>query len=224
MTGEVLITLALKDLGEISGDETPDTDEFTDGMYTLNHIIASWSNEELPTFQRVQTVFAYVVDTDAYTVGATGTWDTGATGTRPMKILSAVSYSGKFRRGMEVLPMGRFRSRIQNGTGITATLPDLLGFDNARPNINVRVFPMPNATSSIELEYWTALAALASKTTDIDYAEGWELALRDELVLRLAPMYGKEASQTQIRNAQASKSAIAAIVASTMAAEAPAQA
>jgi hypothetical protein len=221
MTGAELVTLALKDLNEISGDEVAETQELADGFATLNEIISSWSNEELPTFERRHTVFTYTADDDSYTMGTGGDWVTAA---RPMRILSAESYSGKFRRGMTCLPMAQFRAQVNTGTGVTATLPDTLGYDNARPSINVRVFPTPNATSSIEVDYWVALTQLANSGTTVDFAEGWEQALRDELVIRLAPMYSREATQTQIRNAQVSKANISAIAGSAAAAAAPAPA
>jgi hypothetical protein len=80
MTGAELVTLALKDLNEISGDEVAETQELADGFATLNEIISSWSNEELPTFERVHTVFAYTADDDSYTMGTGGDWVTAATG------------------------------------------------------------------------------------------------------------------------------------------------
>jgi hypothetical protein len=220
MTAADLITLSLKDLGQVSGDETPETLELTDAFSTLNHIIASWSNDGLVVPEVKHDAFAFTASDPSYTMGPAGDW---VTTTRPMAIVGAESSSGTFRRGMEVLPMAQFRKRVQNGTGITAALPDTLGYDNARPKINVRVFPTPNATSAIEIDYWIALAAIATTATVLDLAEGWELALRDELVIRLAPMYGLEATQTQVRNAQASRANIAAILASTMAPAAPAE-
>src|SRR3982750_93576 len=152
MDAQGLINLVLKDIGETDGDETPTTAESNDGLSTLNHIISSWSNEGLLVAGLTHTTYSLTSGTSAYVMGSGQTWSTSA---RPMKIVSAEAYLGKFKQGVECVSFAEYRSRTKNSTGLTATLPDLLGFDNAAANVAVRVHPTPNDSSgNIEIDYW----------------------------------------------------------------------
>jgi hypothetical protein len=208
MDGQGLINLALKDLGEIAEDETPTSGESSDGLATLNHIIASWSNEGLVIAGLTHTTFSLAADTAAYTMGVGATWVTTA---RPMKIVGAEAYSGKFKNGIECVSYAEYRRRTKNATGLTATLPELLGFDNAAATVAVRLHPTPNATASIEIDYWMPLTQVATLATALAFPEGFEWALRTALVIALAPMYGRTATQEHAANAQTAKNAIIAI-------------
>jgi hypothetical protein len=205
MDAQGLINLVLKDIGETDGDETPTTAESNDALATLNHIISSWSNEGVLIAGLTHTTFSLAADTAAYVMGSGQTWATSA---RPMKIVGAEAYSGKFKNGVECVSYAEYRRRVKNATGLTATLPDLLGFDNAAANIAVRVHPTPNATASIEVDYWMPLTQIATLATALSLPEGFEWALRTALVIALCPMYNREATQNQAANAAAAKAAI----------------
>src|SRR4051794_6349178 len=110
MDATALLTLVLKDIGETEGDETPETQELNDGLSTLNHIISSWSNEGLVVPGLSHTTFSLAADTPNYTMGSGATWSTTS---RPMKIVGAEAYSGKFRNGLECVGYAEFRRRVK---------------------------------------------------------------------------------------------------------------
>jgi hypothetical protein len=211
MNVQNLINLALQDINAIASGQTPSVIESQDAFDTLNQIVASWSNEQLIVFNQVHGTFSVTAATAAYTMGPGATWATSA---RPMAILGAVAFSGNFQQGLEILPMKDLRPRMKNGTGVTSALPDLLGYDNATPQVNVRLYPTPDVNGSIEADYWTALTAFAALTDAIALPQGFELALRSALAVARHPSYRYrvgELSAALVTNADRAKAAIMAL-------------
>jgi hypothetical protein len=212
MTGQGLVDLILKDLGEVEGDEGATASESADALATLNHIIASWSNKGLIVATRTHGSFSLTADTPTYAMGTGQTFNTTS---RVMKIEGAEAVSGKFRNGLECLPYDQFRLKVENATGLTAVLPEILGFDNGASIVTVSLFPTPNTTSvNLLLDYWLALTAIATLGTTLAFPEGFEWALRTAGVMALAPSYGQVATATMQQNAKEALANLAEINAS----------
>lgn len=209
MTVQQLVNLSLRDLDRIRSGQTPSTDESNDSLATLNEILANWSHEGLLVPTHTLTTFTLTGMTAAYTMGVGAAWVTSAL---PIKIKGAIASLGAFYQGVQILPMGEFEKSIQSGLGDTATLPLKLGVDNAAPQRNVRLWPMPNSSSAvIEVSYWTAMAAVALADTVAFALPAFEEAVRNELTLRLASMYLVPVTPVMMANAQASKLALTRI-------------
>lgn len=219
MTAQELINLALRDLGELPGGETPNAEESADALSTLNQILGSWSLDRRAVYTRSVQTFALTQNVNAYTMGVGGSWNTAA---RPVKIIGALAIVSGFQQGLEVLPMEIFSAQIANGQGITAALPSKMGVDAAAPNLNVRVFPTPNVLGSIEVQSWQALAEFATLATEVTFpVPGYELALRTELAVTLAPSYGRPVSADLAGNLQRFLTRMAEVNAGLVASPAP---
>lgn len=208
MTVQQLVNLSALDSGLIRSGQTPSTQESSDGLATLNHILSSWSLERLSVHTILHATFSLAAATESYTMGPAATW---ATTLRPVKILSAEAYSGQFRAGLEVLPLPEFRRRAQNPTGIRQSLPDLLAHDNTATTITVFVFPLPNATISIDVDYWTVLTAFALLGDAISMNPGYELALRKALAVEMCSWQRITCPPDLAAAAQNSKAAIVSL-------------
>ena len=103
---------------------------------------------------------------------STGSFNTSV---RPVKVTGASSVSGNFRQGMEVISFEEY-GQIDDGSGLTAALPSKLAADNAYPLVNLRVWPIPNQPSSIEIHSWQPIASFASLADTINLPPGYERA------------------------------------------------
>lgn len=95
-------------------------------------------------------------------------------------------------------------------TTVNAPIPSLLGADTSYPLINVRVWPPPaNTPGTIELGYWTPLAAFATVGDTVNLPPGWELILRSLLAAWMFSQYGRPSmAQAIFQAADKAKAAI----------------
>jgi hypothetical protein len=210
MTVQAFINLVYRDLVVIYSGQTPSTDQSNDALSTLNEILASWSHEGLLVPTHAVTTFALTAGTSLYTMGVGATWVTAAL---PIKVKGAISSLTGIQQGMAVMPMGEYETSIENGMGLTAVLPKKLGIDNAAPMRNVILWPTPsNSSAVVQASYWMALTAFATLGDSVAFAlPAFELAVRNELAIRLAGMHQKPVTQDMIANAQSSKLSLARI-------------
>lgn len=200
-----IVVPAFQDLGIVASGETPATAELNDAFALLNQLVSAWSNERVTSFSIAHGTFALSAATATYTMGSGATWNTAST---PRKILGALAYSGNFQRGLEILTQTEFRPRQKNGKGATAALPSILCHDNTLASILVEVFPTPDASGSIKVDYLLALAAFGALADAVSLPSGFELIYRLHLAIALAPSYGKEVGATLAANAKNAKQAL----------------
>lgn len=205
-TAQDIISGALQDLGRIAAGETPTTTVSTQGLMILNEIVSSWSRDGQITYVEKMSSTSLSIGLDAYTVGVGGTFNTTA---YPQQVKGArCAYNG-FQQGVTVLAMPDFERRISNMDGTTASLIEAMGVDNAAPLRNARVYPMPNAACQVELSWWEPLTVFSALSSTFSFpVEGWEAAMRAELVVAWCPAFGLEATQTMAGNMQRFKARI----------------
>lgn len=197
-----IVVPAFQDLGIVASGETPATAELNDALALLNQIVDAWSNERLTSYSIVHGTFSLSAATATYTMGSGATFNTAST---PRKIIGALAFSGNFQKGMGIVSMSELRLRQQNGKGITAALPSLLAHDNTLANITVEVWPTPDVSGSLKLDYLLVLSAFASLAAAVSLPPGFELIYRYYLAIGLAPQYGKEVGPTLAANAKNAK-------------------
>ncbi len=210
MTVQSFLNLVMRDLQVIYSGQGPSSDQSNEAFSTLNEILASWSFEGLLVPTHAVTQFALTSGTNLYTLGVGATWVTAAL---PIKVKGAISSLTGIQKGMAVMPMGEFEMSIDNGIGVAAVLPSKMGIDNSAPMRNVILWPTPNNSSAVvQLSYWMPLTAFATLGDSVAFAlPAFELAVRNELTLRLADMYHMPVTQIMLQNAQSSKMALTRI-------------
>ncbi len=210
MTVQSFLNLALRDLQVIFSGQAPSSDQSNEAFSVLNEILASWSFEGLLVPGHAVTTFALTAATSLYTMGVGATWVTSAL---PIKVKGAISSLTGFQKGMQVMPMGEFEASIANELGATAVLPSKMGIDNSAPMRNVILWPTPNNSSAVvQASYWMPLTAFSTLGDSVAFAlPAFELAVRNELVLRLADMHRVAVTPSMITNAQSSKMALTRI-------------
>lgn len=226
MTAQDLVNESLLLLGEIQPGESPSAAESARALLNLNFILSSWSLEGITVYTHAVGNFTLTANQEGYTMGPGGNWNVAS---RPVKIKGAkVTYQG-LSRGLAVMPIGVFEQSLRhdepiaaiqylpNGAPVSAVLaawaagalPTKLGEDSAAPLKNVRVYPVQTVGATIELSYWTALAAIAALADGVSFpVPGYEAGLTHELAVVLAPSYGRQVSQELSTNMQRFKARI----------------
>lgn len=175
----------------IAFGETLDTAELADYFSLLNQIISSWSLQGDVSYIQKRSTFNLSAGTANYTMGSGGTWNNAK---RPVRILGATGKSGSFQAPVECLPYSEYAKRTANGTGATAVLPSLIGYDTAAPLVNISVFPTP-ATSpgTVEVQFWEPLSQFTASSDNWPTwpAEGYDAGLLLELAIGISTMNGK---------------------------------
>ena len=72
-TAQDIITRALRSLQVVAQGETPDADQLSDGLVSLNDLLSAWGNERLMVYQTVQETITLVGGQSAYDIGVGAT-------------------------------------------------------------------------------------------------------------------------------------------------------
>lgn len=205
-TARQIIKSAMQKIGVLTKSETPDADEASDGLTTLNQMLQSWSNDSLLVYARLAESFTLSGGTASYTIGTGATFNTS----RPVQIVS-----GYVRSGTTDYPLSKIKDTEYDTIGAKTTtgIPNSFFYDYNAPSGTVTFSPVPDAAYSVYLRMEKALTSIATLDTDIEFPTGWEEAIIYNLALRLAPEYGATVDQLTYDIAKDSKGALASSVA-----------
>lgn len=184
---------------------TPSSTQRDNGFEILKRLIASWSVEQLTCYNHVTESMSLSSGTMTYTWASGGTWNSA----RPVKVTGATAVSGAFQAPMEVLPMHEARKRTSNPLGITAALPNILGWDLGFSSVNILIFPPPNASpGTVVVNSIKAITEPSSVSDSISLPPGWEHALVHNLAAILQQKYDGQILPGLGAIAQSSKEAL----------------
>jgi hypothetical protein len=137
-TARDIVKKALQKNGVLTKSDDMSGDEAADGLYALNSILGSWSNEKLLINARMIETFPLVSDKAIYTMGSGGDFDTA----RPIKILSAYIRQGNTDYPLEIVPLEVY-DRVQNKD--TNTIPQWIAVDQSYPLMRLSFYAEPYA-------------------------------------------------------------------------------
>jgi hypothetical protein len=194
-----LITAAFEDVGLIQVGETITAAIQTDAFNRLNPLLDQLSAEGLTVPYQVAQTFNLQPATVAYTLGASGTFQTSGS-LRALKVTSwRAFFQGVLHSGGRVLSLAEFGEQAKQILGEQSAIPGIVGADTAYPNLNVRVFPPPSSPAgSLELVYLTPLLNFFAAGDTINLPHGWILLLRSYLARDLFPQYGRPSTKDVI--------------------------
>lgn len=202
-----LITDALKNLGVVSGTETPTADAAADGLTALNRMLDSWNTESLNIYTISAATYPLVQGQMIYQIGPTAT---DFVTTRPQKIKNAniiLNTTPTTRIALTLIDDDQWAAIKQQQ--VQSNIPQVLYNDGSWPNSNLYLWGQPAAGLSIELYTWQLLTSIANLTDDVSLPPGYEEAILYNLAVRLAPMFdAMQKAQAIIPLAQAAKARI----------------
>lgn len=208
-SGLQLIEGAARLIGVLGEGQALSAQGSNDALNTLNDLVDSWSNEGLIAFPILRETFALgsVGLRETYTWGASANLNS----TRPQSIRKALiqltGSSPAIELPMTILNVDQYASVVLKS--LQSNFPLFCYIDDAYPNRNVNVWPVPtDSTNSLVFYSVKPLVNIATLTTTLSLPPGHQRALRYALAVELAPEYGRPVPDSVIAVAVESKAAI----------------
>jgi hypothetical protein len=213
-TALALIRHSLRKIGVIDPAETLSAEEAQDGLESLNAMLSTWRLEGLMAYDVERAVFAITADTQTYSLGPSGTWNTtpifGSNATRPVKIdhmgLIDTTQDPDLEVPMEEMSHAEYQDLRLKDLG--STWPTRWQYSASVPLGSVYLWPKPTVNRSAAVYLQRQLHRFTTVQTDVVLADGYEEAIVNNLAIRLCPEYGRGAGPEIIDVAKSSKALI----------------
>lgn len=200
-TARDIVRKSLQKLGVLTKNDDMSGDEASDGLFSLNSLLGSWSNESLFIYSETLESFPLVSGQSTYTMGVGGDFDTE----RPSNILSGYVTQGGIDYSIPVI-------REQSYDDITNKdiqgIPEWMTNSNGYPLTTIRFYPIPTSGITAYLRTEKPTTKLSSLDDVLSLPDGWERALIYNLALDQAPDYGQTVTQELYQLALTSKAQI----------------
>lgn len=195
MTMRTLIRDAMQEIGAIATGEALAAADADAGLTRANSMLKLWQIERLTIFQVVRTAFAVTANQATYTIGPAASSPNWTLAVRPQWIDHAAITVGTGESSYEV-PLEMLDDVGWNLIGwplLTSTLPTKATYTPTVPLGTFELWPIPSVDpGDVVLYVPTPLDAAASLDTDYILAPGYEEAIRYNLAVRLAPIFGRQ--------------------------------
>lgn len=204
-TARAIIKRAMQRAGVLTKNESPASDEALDALASLNAMLSSWSNDSMLIYTRVWESFPTIAGISEYTIGAGQDFNT----IRPLQILSAFIRQDRTDYPLSIISDEIYYTFIRDK--LEQSRPEFLCYDNNYPTGKIRLWAVPDTAYTLHL---LSEKELSQFTIDQEVAlpPGWELALVDNLAVRLCPEYGQQVDQVLYSQAKESKASISSAV------------
>lgn len=189
MTYLDLITACLRANGVTASGETPTGDEANDALQVGNSMLDSWNAESLFIYSSLIQEFTLTPAKNPHTIGVTANSpDFTVTGQRPVRIdqanLILTDVTPNIYRPLKIVDDSWWMNNPV--PSLSTQIPYYLFYNEAWPNGQIYLWPVPSTAYGIRLNMWTPLIQFPALTTAISLPPGYEEALKYNLCVRLA--------------------------------------
>lgn len=193
MTAQQIVESALRKLSVYASGETPTSDDLNVGLLALQSMLRFWSSKKLLVYASVEDILTLVAGTALYTWGSGGNINSD----RPYEVLSGfVLDSNNLSHPVSTwLTEAEYRS-ISNKT--LQDRPNALFLSRTYPLAKIYLYPTPNTAESLYLystKPWTETSSFDAIGSTIAFPTEYEEPIIYNLVIRIAPEFGKAVSQ-----------------------------
>lgn len=178
-----LVTSSLRKIGAVAAGESPDADEQSDALASLNQIVESWNLKGLALYRRESAAYTLIPSQQAYSIGSGADFD----GSRPITLHGAFVTRGGIDYPLSVLTQAQWNDILQKST--ESQLPEAVYYEPTFPDGTLRFWPVPLEALPVTLAIDMQLAAVADINDDLSFPPGYERALLYALAVDLAPEY-----------------------------------
>lgn len=187
-TAQNLIQAALEELGVYAPGEVLTDADAERGMWVLNGMLDSWSNESLFCYA-IQTIsFPMVVGQSQYSIGTGGQINA----TRPLRLIEGPGAAYVRDVNNNNYPVAVIPQDKWNLIGLktnTSNIPDTMFYDPQFPLGLINIFPVPNISYMMFFDAYLQLSDFADLTTPIALPTGYQDAIQHSLAVRLKPFF-----------------------------------
>lgn len=196
-TARGIITKAMQKSGIVTKNESPSSDEISDGLDSLNAMLSAWSNDSLLIYKRTIESFTLTTNDYSYTIGTGGDFNT----TRPTYIISAYITENSTDYPLSIISDEIYANITDKTVG---GIPVMLNYNNGYSLGEIKLYPSPTKAYTLNL---VTEKPYTTFTIDdvVDLPAGWEQAIVYNLALILAPEYGQPVDQSIYKIAEDSK-------------------
>ena len=178
-----IIHRSMRLLGLTGSGETPSTQEYADGLVSLNAMIDLWRNDGLMAYATQEESLTLSSGTASYTIGPSGTLNT----TRPVAVLNAYVRDGSYDYPVQIIGPVEYASLTDKTT--SGTYPSHVFFDFTMPTVTAYVYPVPDATYYLRITTRVVATVFTATSDSVAFPPGWEEALATNLAIAIAPEY-----------------------------------
>jgi hypothetical protein len=198
-----IIKRSMRLLGVYSIGETPSADEVADSLRALNAMLDSWANENLFVFAKTLDVVPLVANDGVYTIGPSGDVIT----TRPVEVSEAsyIDYLG-VSYPLRIDTLGDFNSIPIKS--LIAGIPTEMYVLPGLPNITLNLWPIPNATMTLNLWSNKLIQSFASASDSLTLPPRYERMLGFCLAEEMADEFDVVPSANVIKKATQARKVI----------------
>lgn len=202
-TAADIIRDSLKLLGVLAAGESLTAADQTDGLRALNLMLGTWANERLLVHGTRRATYTLTANLSPHTIGASGTFATS----RPVRIDRAgiIAAGQTDETPLDVLTDAEYAA-IGNKAQTDKT-PSRLWAEKTHPNMKLWLWPVTTTAATLVL-YTLSRISEFTASDSVSLPDGYEDALIHALALRVAPLFGVEASGTLRENAAEALAAI----------------
>jgi hypothetical protein len=199
-TARDVVTKALQKIGAVTKNESPSSDEMSDGVSALNMMLSSWANESLSIYTLSRESFTVNANDGVYTIGPSGDFNT----TRPVIVKTAYLTQNNQDYSLTIVSDEIYGSVTDKSVG---GVPYMLNVDYASPISTMRLYPIPTQSYTITIYSEKAQSTISVDDT-LALPPGWERALIYNLAIEIAPEYGQDVTAATFNLAKEAKSNI----------------
>ena len=201
-TTEQMIGGAMRLIGALAAGETMAAADAQDGLAAFNQMVDSWSTERLAVYTTQDQVFTWPIGAATRSIGPTGDF----VGQRPIS-LDTATYFVDPGTGISynVVPVNEEQYNSIALKSATSTFPQWVWMNEAFPDANLTVFPVPSRALEWHIVSVLPLTGSASLSTPLLFPPGYIRAFRFCLACELAPEFGAEPPPQVRRVATAAK-------------------
>lgn len=178
-----LVTSSLRKIGAVAAGESPDADEQSDALASLNQIVESWNLKGLALYRCENADYTLIPSQQAYSIGSGADFD----GSRPITLHGAFVTRGGIDYPLAVLTQSEWNDILQKST--ESQLPEAVYYEPTFPDGTLRFWPVPLEALPVTIAIDMQLAAVADINDDLSFPPGYERALLYALAVDLAPEY-----------------------------------
>jgi hypothetical protein len=201
-TAVSLITSAMRLCKVVDSDETPDPGDLQIGLDVLNAMLGLWSLENLTVYRVLEQSFTVTPGNGSYTIGDGGVFDSN----RPAKIDSAFVRVSGVDYPVTVLPK-QLWDQIPDKSA-QGDFVSMLFYDPAYPLGIIHVWPVPRTSQDLHINTMQQFTEAADAYDDLALPPGYELAIKYNLAVALAPELNALVSELVLGIARSSKATI----------------
>ena len=197
MTVQQFVDSCLRLIQVLDAGESASATESNHALEVVNQMLASWSAAGLPVYQ-LSTETVPLTGAASYTLA-----------TRPAQIKSIQCINSGVTQ--DVSPMHAEQWATLRDTTLTGKFCTAYLYDGGYPSATIKLWPIPATGGSLLVYTLLPLASFTGLGAAINLPPGYEMALRFNLALALAPEYGSVVTPELAGQAQSSFQAIASL-------------